>query len=521
MTMGIDVPTTERFRGWVAARLGLHFDDTRQDYLVEVLRARILANAPATAEGYIERLSRSGANSEEVRALAEALTVNETFFFRNPDAFRAVTVDVLEPYARGEGGDRRLRILSLGCSSGEEPYSLAIAARETLPADRARNVEIIGVDLSPGPLAKASRARYSAWALRATPDVLRSRYFKAESNELKLDDAIRTMVAFREQNLSDPASSVWSEGPFDVVFCRNVLMYMTPEAMRAIVARIGRALRPEGLLFLGHAETLRGLSDDYHLRHAHETFYYQKKADVPAGANGGYAAHAGRAGAVDWVNGARVANSDATEDLAWASTIRRASERIAALVPSAMQAQPSGAPASAPARTKPSELDLGSVHEALRQERFSDALTLLSLLPTESRTDPETLLLHAVLLTNSGNHERAESACRRLLEIDELNAGAHYVMALCRDHAGDAASALEHDRTAAYLDRDFAMPHLHMGLLARRDADAEAARRELSLAFTLLATEEPSRVLLFGGGFSRDALLDLCRAELRAAGGEP
>jgi chemotaxis protein methyltransferase CheR len=65
------------------------------------------------------------------------------------------------------------------------------------------------------------------------------------------------------------------------------------------------------------------------------------------------------------------------------------------------------------------------------------------------------------------------------------------------------------------------MPHLHMGLLARRDADADAARRELSLAFTLLATEEPSRVLLFGGGFSRDALLDLCRAELRAAGGEP
>jgi chemotaxis protein methyltransferase CheR len=106
-----------------------------------------------------------------------------------------------------------------------------------------------------------------------------------------------------------------------------------------------------------------------------------------------------------------------------------------------------------------------------------------------------------------------------LLTVDELNAGAHYLMALCQEHAGDRAAAEEHDRAAVYLDPFFAMPHLHLGLLAKRSNDTEAAQRELSHALTLLAREDASRILLFGGGFTREALTAFCRAELRAVGG--
>jgi chemotaxis protein methyltransferase CheR len=104
--------------------------------------------------------------------------------------------------------------------------------------------------------------------------------------------------------------------------------------------------------------------------------------------------------------------------------------------------------------------------------------------------------------------------------LDELNAGAHYVMALCREHAADAAAAIEHDRTAIYLDAGFAMPHLHLGLMARRAGDDDVARHEFSQALVLLAREDASRLLLFGGGFSRDALVALCRAELRVVGAD-
>jgi chemotaxis protein methyltransferase CheR len=131
------------------------------------------------------------------------------------------------------------------------------------------------------------------------------------------------------------------------------------------------------------------------------------------------------------------------------------------------------------------------------------------------------LLVKAMLLVHSGQLEAAADACRRLLLIDELNAGAHYVLALCSEHAGLAERASEHDRIAAYLDPAFAMPRLHLGLLARRAGDRDCARRDLAQALFLLKREDASRVLLFGGGFDRAALIALCESALADCGGRP
>ena len=120
---------------------------------------------------------------------------------------------------------------------------------------------------------------------------------------------------------------------------------------------------------------------------------------------------------------------------------------------------------------------------------------------------------------NCGDLEATEDICRQVLEDDDLNASAHYQLALCRDHAGDAAAAMEHDRAAIYLDATFAMPHLHLGRLARRASDWMTARTELQCAATLLLREDAPRILLFGGGFSREALVAFSRAELLRSGG--
>jgi chemotaxis protein methyltransferase CheR len=131
----------------------------------------------------------------------------------------------------------------------------------------------------------------------------------------------------------------------------------------------------------------------------------------------------------------------------------------------------------------------------------------------------DVLLLRAVLLASSGDPAGAERACARILDQDELSAEAHYVKALCREHAGDVAGAADHDRYALYLDPSFAMPHLHLGLLAKRRGDLDTSCRELARAAALLAAEDASRILLLGGGFGREALLHLCDAELRACEG--
>jgi chemotaxis protein methyltransferase CheR len=138
--------------------------------------------------------------------------------------------------------------------------------------------------------------------------------------------------------------------------------------------------------------------------------------------------------------------------------------------------------------------------------------------PNDSHLDLDAHLLRAVLLMNRGLLSDAERICDQILRADELNAGAHYLMALCREHAGDRTMAAEHDKTAAYLDPSFAMPHLHMGLMGRKGGDVEGARSEIGRALFLLAKEDTARILLFGGGFSRDALVELCRSELRVAG---
>jgi chemotaxis protein methyltransferase CheR len=129
------------------------------------------------------------------------------------------------------------------------------------------------------------------------------------------------------------------------------------------------------------------------------------------------------------------------------------------------------------------------------------------------------VLLEAALLTNIGLLADAERACRRLLELDEINAGAHYILALCCESAGNLAEAAEHDRAATDLDPTFAMPRLHLGLLRRRAGDRADAQRELAQASALLKREDPVRILLFGGGFNRAALLAMCDSALRDSGG--
>jgi len=515
----LDRTGLEQFRSIVARRLGLQYEDGKLDYLADVARRRMELVGSARFESYLERLISSPKGSDEFRALAEQLTVNETFFFRNADNFRAFAGIVLPERIRAKTREKRLRILSAGCASGEEPYSLAVMVREALSDLGNWDVKIIGIDVNPAMLAKAARARYSAWSLRATSEDAKRRYFRADGNDFVLAPEIQKMVTFEERNLVDEDPSFWQSLACDVVFCRNVLMYFTPDKARDVVRRIGGALLPGGFFFLGHAETLRGLTQEFHLCHTHDTFYYRRRDASEA-----------VVATATWVGPSREQAEDSLPAVvestaSWVDVIQRASERIAALADGRSGSPGQDAPRTsqagqAAATAAPRTWDLGLALDAVRQERFSDALDLIGSLPPDSHEDPDALLLRAVLLTNNGRLDESEEVCSRLLAVDELNAGAHYLIALCREHAGDSTGAIEHGQTAIYLDAGFAMPHLHLGIMAKRSGDAATAQRELGQALILLAREDASRLLLFGGGFSRDTLLQLCRTELRAAGGE-
>jgi len=503
MNAAADPAHVAQFRALIAHHLGLQFDDAKSGWLAEVLRRR-LGDRPAAA--YLAQLSGAGGRGE-LAALAPELTVAETYFFRHVDQFHALRERVQAAGRGAEAARRRVRILSAGCASGEEAYSIAMMLWDVLP-DPSQQLSIHAVDLNPVMIDKARRARYTTWALRETPEVMRRRWFRLEGSEFVLDDGLRAVVTFEVGNLCDNDLRLWRPQGYDFVFCRNVLMYFVPSQARAVVASISRSLVPGGGLFLGHAETLRGLSQDYLLREAHGSFHYEHKARTaavtapiapPVACPG--------AGAVERAAASGVDGADS-----WVQAIGKAAERIRAVQAAA------GAPAALNKAPAGERRWLNRAHDLFRQERFAEAIATLEAMPGMSARNPEALLLRAVLLVHGGRLAPAEEACHRLLAIDQRNACAHYVLALCREGAGDRWGAVERNQVAVRLDPSFAMPRLHLGLLARRAGNHALQRRELTEAQALLEREDDFRLLLFGGGFGRDALLELCRAELQACG---
>lgn len=510
MTPASSAHELERLKFTLSELIGFAFEGGRLEHLEHVARTRADELRLDGLGAYVERLRAPDFQREELPELAEALTITETFFYRNADQIQALIEAVLP--ARARRGGQRLRILCAGCASGEEPYSLAIALKENVPELENCNVQILGVDVNRAMLAKAARARYSPWSLRATPDAIRERYFKRAGSEFVLDPSVAKMVTFRAQNLAEHDPLFFRALACDVIFCRNVIMYFTPEVTSRAVRHLTEALLPGGFLFLGHAETLRGLSHDFHLCHTHNTFYYQRRESIPPPSR----SSSRPAPAPELFALPTAVHTTAS----WFEAIQRASNRVAELTRGDARSVTRRAASSAPPPS-PAQSELGDVLELVQRERFAEARGLLERLPAGASEQPDALLFSAVLFTNEGRLAEAERACETLLATDELNAGAHYVKALCREHAGDAAGAVEHDRMAVHLDPSFAMPHLHAGLLARRRGDTTCARRELAEALVLLEREDPSRLVLFGGGFSRAALTMLCRTELDKLEGSP
>ncbi len=368
-----------RFRAAIARRLGLAFDDGKLEFLAAVLDRRLQAQREL-AGPYLARLEGYSNVQAELREIAQELTVGETYFFRHNDQFRAFSEVALPARIEARASSRQLRLLSAGCSSGEEAYTLSILTRQHLLENHLQfEVAIRGVDINPRVIERARAASYTSWALRETPEAVRKQYFAGTGRDHVLSKAIRDSVLFEEENLV--ADDSWAPESYDVVFCRNVLMYFTPENAQRVVKRFSRALAPGGYLFLGHAENLRGLSLDFELRHTHATFYYQRK---PVSGETctvletleQYVPPPRAALALDWAS-------------TWLETVQRSSDRIRTLT-----AKNAELPAPIAARPQASSrADLGRALELLSQERFAEALEALPSTPSNSAKSVDEVLL--------------------------------------------------------------------------------------------------------------------------------
>lgn len=263
-------------RDCIYGHCGIFFDSESKYILEKRLSHRLTdLNLPSFYD-YYHYLKYNRNKDQELMDIMDVLTVNETYFFRESFQLKAFTDEIVPELIKIKSarGKRSLRIWSAGCSTGEEPYTIAMLL-SAIPELKGWNLEIIGTDISQRVLQHARRAVYGKSSFRTTEDQYLLRFFHPQDEGYKVNDAIRELVTISHLNLFDTNRMIML-GKMDLIFCRNVIIYFDKAAKKRVVESFHNALYEGGFLLLGHSESLMNVTTLFTLRHFKNDMIYQK-----------------------------------------------------------------------------------------------------------------------------------------------------------------------------------------------------------------------------------------------------
>lgn len=267
-------------RDFIHERYGLWFDDAQRGSLRSRLSARLTSLDLRSFEDYYHYLRFGPQRHDELQRMIAHLTNNETYFFREQAQLGVFSESVLREIRERKTaiGDRELRLLSAGCSSGEEAFTLAMTVFDSGQFFWNWTVRVVGLDVDPDALERARRAVYHPYSFRGTGAALQERHFVRSATGFRPKDAVRRLVEFRQGNLLE-ASSYDGLSGFDAIFCRNVLIYFSDASTERLTRLLFGLLRPRGYLFLGHAESLSRIPSAFRtLRYPGAVVYQRPEA---------------------------------------------------------------------------------------------------------------------------------------------------------------------------------------------------------------------------------------------------
>ncbi|HEX9079576.1 MAG TPA: CheR family methyltransferase, partial [Desulfuromonadaceae bacterium] len=490
-----------RLDRYVTDWLGLHFPRKRWHDLERI----VLHAAPElgfrSADECIERLVSGQLGAEQKEILASHLTIGETYFFREPDSFAFLESHVLPGLiASRRGRDQRLRIWSAGCSTGEEPYSLAILLNRLLPDIRDWQITILATDINTRALARASHGVYREWSFRGVPDWIRERYFtRTSGGRFELPYSIRKMVTFAVLNLAEDSypSLSGNTNAMDIIFCRNVLMYFEPGRQQQAIRGFHRSLLEGGWLFVSPCEASPVFSSCF------GTVMFP----------GGCAYHKG--------NGRTKPHGMTVSGPAAAAPVEDLPVKQVRSPAESPQAPP--VPRGAPTRQKrhhaPASPGASPYEDALALYRLGSYAEAADLLAgflerpeTTSGARPlfgkaAVLLAHA--LANQGRIELALEWTGRAIAIDKLNAELYYLRATLFQERGAEPQAIASLRQALYLDQNFVLAHFALGTLTLRQGKFTEALRHFDNALSLVGACPADAPLPGGDGMTAGRLSEI------------
>lgn len=505
MTHTLSDPLLSKLSELIAAQMGMHFPRERWGDLERGLQSAAREFGATDADACAEWLLSAPLTKKQIEVLAGELTIGETYFFRDKRTFEILSEEILPEFMRSrQGAERRLRIWSAGCCTGEEPYSIAISLDRVWPDLRQWHVTILGTDVNPRSLRKAAAGVFSDWSFRESPPWLKDRYFRpVGERRFEILPRIKEKVTFAYLNLAEDVypSLANNTNAMDLIFCRNVLMYFAAERTKQVVHNFHRALVDNGWLLVNPTETSGEVFAHFSPVHFQGAILYRKgDQQGPAAASGMWRSSEA---AVELTPGSVVIGKNFVGE-----TPEGAGETLAPLggntLPTPLVQTVIAAQADQANPTAYEEaaalFERGDYAKAA-QRLEADAAT------PAAKADNWALL--ARIYANLGGLAEARSWAEKAIAHDKLNAGFHYLRAVILQEQGEVEEAISALKRARYLDPNFVLVHFGLGNLALQQQKIEEANKHFAITLDLLAACQSNDILPQSDGLAAGRLKEM------------
>lgn len=491
----------------LAQTTGLHFPRDRWIDLERRLRMAARELSGCDGQMLAEHLVAGTLDEDARETVISSLTVGETYFFRDPLILAQLEEQVLPALiAARRGGERCLRLWSAGASTGEEPYTLAMIVSRLLPDLADWDVTILATDLNPRALRRASEGLYGEWSFRGAPPAIKERFFdRCEDGRHRLRDHIRNMVTFAPFNLVDGTPTA-PMGPaaFDVIFCRNVLMYLHAAAIERVLQRFHTMLRDGGWMIVSPSEVSLLNNGSFAPVVMPKTILYRKQ--TPPGP------------AVRQLRAVPASATTPTRVVRDSTTRARSQSTSAAVSATDVRASRVRVTRGRTGVRRPSVTNpFAGVERLLKQGQPREALELLKPMLDDSRGYDWRIRSRAAALTarasaNTGDLNAAEHWCRQALELDTVNPELHYLLATIFIELGKLNEAEESLGRALTLDENFVVAHLALANVMRRQQKFQQSESSFATVLELLQRYHHDDVLPRADGMTAGRLSEIAAA---------
>lgn len=497
-----------RIRRLLSESAGMVYDEKRREVLRLHLRDRAMATGCPTFADYADLVT---SNRSELQALWNQVAIHQTEFFRNRPQFEGLRRNVLPEVIRQAGSRKELTLWSAGCSSGEEPYSLGIAVLEALGGEASSwQIKIVATDISTDILDRARTGRYDERHLSGVAESIRQRWFVREGDAYCVSPRVGELVTFEPHNLSVDPPPIAGEG--DIVFCCNVTIYFSKDALHRAIRSLEGALRPGGYLFLGHSESLWRQPHSLELVDLGASFVYRRPYEgqpsesvLPAASNRTYADAAPVARPVS--PPVRVPDAPPAE----LPVAARLEEPAVAEGRIGVEHRVTIATGRVPDTSSPS----GDDFESAEDEVASLRATSLPLGHGE---------LSEVVATAQGHLERGQveevvSLVSAAIERAPTEAALHFLLGSAEQRLGDDDRALASFGRAVYCDPEFSLAYFYRASLLEALAERDQALIDYKNALRYLEADHEGKWDGYLESMSHDALIQLCADKVRLLDG--